>query len=302
MEPKMGKMLEVFKQSNPKVTPRTEAPRSIAAPEPIPAPVSDDNSPMPFIEVGGKNDKMEASADVLACAVAVKPVVRPPAPPRALESKPTPGAGTPRLIPAFRGVRLQQPVAASPQWVFFSPRFAAEVIVAHELRHAVCAQYEELLGQILGALRDRPSSVICFLGAAEQCGTTTAVLNLALTAARSTDQSVTVIDANRRRPALAQRIGLDTDKVELAWHQARKPANLRFVPWVDRTHMSLASVLELLRADEGLIFLDGPNLNDVRDELADLHFDALYVVAANEERRSPTVKLDRAIDGWIVAQ
>jgi Mrp family chromosome partitioning ATPase len=301
MEPKMGKMLEVFKQANPKIAHRAEAPRSAPAPEPQQADDSEDASAMPFIEVGGKNEKMEASADVLACATSAKPVVRPAAP-RNLESKPVTTAGMPRLVPAFRGVRLQQPAAASPQWVFFSPRFASEVIVAHEPRHAVCAQYKELFEQIVGALGNRPSQVICFLGAAEQCGTTTTVLNLALTAARLTDQSVTVVDANRRRPALAQRIGLDAETNESIWRQARKPANLRFVPSLDRTRQSLSSVLELLRVDEGLIFLDGPNLNDVREELADLNIDGLYVVAANEECKVSAAHLGRAIDGWIIAQ
>jgi Mrp family chromosome partitioning ATPase len=301
MEPKMGKMLEVFKQSNPKSAPRAETPRPAPAPEPQQADDSEDSSAMPFIEVGGKNEKMEASADVLACATAAKPVVRPAAP-RNLEPKPMPAAGMPRLVPAFRGVRLQQPAAAFPQWVFFSPRFASEVIVAHDPRHTVCAQYQVLFDQILGAVADRTSPVICFLGAAEQCGTTTTVLNLALTAARSTDQSVTVVDANRRRPALAQRIGLDAEKNESIWRQARKPANLRFVPWLDRTRQSLSSVLELLCVDEGLLFLDGPNLSDVREELTDLRIDGLYVVAANEERNVPAAHLGRAIDGWIIAQ
>ncbi|HEY1861507.1 MAG TPA: hypothetical protein VGG61_14195, partial [Gemmataceae bacterium] len=209
---------------------------------------------------------------------------------------------TPRLVPSYRGVRLQQPAAAFPQWLFFSPRFAPEVIVAHDARHPVCAQYESLLEQILNPLEDRKARVVCFLGAIEQCGTTTTMLNLALTAARKSDQPVTVLDANRRRPAIAQRIGLEADQSASLWYQARKPANLRFVPWPERTRQSLASLLETLRADEGCVFLDGPSLIDVREDIADLACDGLYIVSAVEKRETPAPQLGRAVDGWIIAQ
>jgi Mrp family chromosome partitioning ATPase len=302
MEPKMGKMLEAFKQSNPKSTPRVEAPLVPAAPKPevMPPRDADDESDMPFIEVGGKNAKMEASADVMACAAEAKPIVRPA--PRPAEPRPREVTLTPRLVATYRGVHLQQAAVAFPQWLFFSPCFAPEVIVAHNARHPVCAQYEVLLGQILNPLGDRKARVICFLGAVEQCGTTTTVLNLALTAARGSDQLVTVVDANPRRPAVARYIGLEANKSESLWYQARKPANLRFVPWPERTRQSLATLLETLRADEGSILLDGPNLNDVREDIADLACDGLYIVSAEEKQGMPAPHLGRAIDGWIIAQ
>jgi hypothetical protein len=113
---------------------------------------------------------------------------------------------------------------------------------------------------------------------------------------------VTVVDANPRRPALAQRIGLEVDKSASLWYQARKPANLRFVPWPERTRQSLALLLETMRADEGLILLDGPSLNELREDMADLACDGLYIVSAAEERDTPALQLGRPIDGWIISQ
>src|SRR5438132_517917 len=69
-EQKMGKMLEVFKQANPKVPTPADTPSLPAtpAPEALASLDGDDDAEMSFIEVGGRNEKMEASADVLACA------------------------------------------------------------------------------------------------------------------------------------------------------------------------------------------------------------------------------------------
>jgi hypothetical protein len=299
MEPTMGKMLDAFKHSAPKTLTRAESPTPLSAPAAPPVFDSETDSDMPFIEVGGKNDKLEASPDVLACSVA--PTFRASVV-QQNGAKPQEVPCAPRIVPSFRSVRLQHAVNSKPQWVFFSPLFASELIVAHDPRHAVCAQYEALLEQILNAVSKRTAPVVCYLGAGANCGTTTTVLNLAITAARDMDRSVTVVDVNDRRPALAQRIGLDQKATEGCWFQARRPANLRFVPWIDRTGHSLESLLHVLRADEGLVFLDGPNVDDVHTDLADLALDGLYLVSADEENRNPLRGFGRTIDGWIIAR
>jgi hypothetical protein len=281
-------MLEVFKQAAPRGNPPAgPQPARPASPVQLPAVEAEDEE-IPFIEVGGRNTATEASPAVLASAPTAKP--------RGVALAPRPDR-------AIRSVRLEPAHATKPRWFAFQPRFAAELIAAHDPRHPVSAQYEALLHQILGPIANKPTLVVWFFGAAPRCGTTTAVLNLALTAARLADSPVTVIEANLR-PAFAQRVGLPGASGGVAWFQASKPAHLRFVSRSEPPGLSLPSILEMLQAEEGLILVDGPCMDEPLDglNLAELPGDAVFGVTSSGHVKEATCDLGRPIDGWIVTQ
>jgi hypothetical protein len=290
MESKMGKMLEVFKQANPRTSPPAD-PNPVRPAKTVVAESQEfeaRDEEIPFIEVGGRNAAMEASPAVLA-------------------STPTGNAKSvvvaPRSETVYRTVRLDL-AAAQPRWFTIQPQFASELIAAHDLRHAVSAQYETILHQILGPIATKPTLVVWILGAAPRCGTTTVVLNLALTAARMTESLVTVVEANAARPALARRAGLPVAAGRVAWFQANKPENLRFVTRTDSLERSFGSILEILQAEEGLILVDGPSLEDIPNglNLAELPCDAVYCVTQSRREREPTGDIGRRMDGWIISQ
>jgi hypothetical protein len=288
MESKMGKMLEVFKQANPRANPPAD-PHSVRPALSVavqPEALEPGEEEIPFIEVGGRNAAMEASPVVLASAPSAKP--------RSVALAPRP-----ELV--YRSVRLD---LAQPRWFIFQPQFAPELIAAHNPRHTVSAQYETVLHQVLGPIANKPTLILWILGAAPGSGTTTVVLNLALTAARLADSTITVVEANAARPALAQRAGLPGAAGNVAWLQANKPANLRFVTRTESSERSLGSILEMLQAEEGLILIDGPSLNDMQDglNLAELPCDAVYGVTPSARGRELTCDLGRPINGWIVSQ
>jgi hypothetical protein len=272
----MANWLEVFKQAYPKAGPPPAAPSVAPAPPPTTAA---DGSDMPFIEVGGPRETTEASADVLAGAA-------PSAQKVALAKQPE---------PRYRQVRLQ---SAAPHWAPFSPRYAPELIVAHNPRHPVSKQYAELLHALLAPRADKSPVLLWFLGAAPRCGTTTVVLNLALTAAHSSGVLVTVVEVGPRR-ALPQSVGLPSGAAGPFFQE--KGERLRFVSGAGRDGDSLATILENER--DGLILVDGPNLGELPEDIHAMASacDAVYVVSSDETRQ-PVEGLGRPVDGWIIAQ
>jgi len=282
----MGKMLEVFKQANPRTSPPAD-PKPVRSAPPLvaqPRAVEAEDGEIPYIEVGGRNTATEASAAVLASAPA---------------SKPRSVALAARSELVYRSVRLDR-AAAKPRWFTFQPQFATEVIAAHDSRHPVSAQYEALLHQLLGPIANKPTLAVWVFGAAPRCGATTVVLNLALTAARLAESPVTVVEANRERPGIAQRVGLPGASGGVAWFQANKPTNLRFVTGSE----SAGTTLEVLQAEEGLILVDGPSLKDLPDGIGldEMPCDAVYGVTSSRRGHEPIGDLGRPMDGWIVAQ
>jgi Mrp family chromosome partitioning ATPase len=198
----MGKMLETLNQKPagrgaPEAKP---AHLPVSAPRPDPEPEPDLPSAMSFIEVGGKLAPLDASPDVLATA--------PP--------------GRTRLHPphAERGPRLRKLAARSDdgRTVRFRPvtggtarprpRFAPELVAFHRPEHALSCQYQSLAEEMLAQLPAGAPGLLLFTAAAPRVGTTTVLLNLAVTLVRQGDQRIAVIDANRDRPAVAARLGL----------------------------------------------------------------------------------------------
>jgi Mrp family chromosome partitioning ATPase len=161
---------------------------------------------IPFIEVGGSKQIIAASPDVLAVPVP-KSMPRAPA-----EAKPIVAPRT-ESLPAvsepgswsvqFRPMSREQPVTGSPM-----RRMAPELVAFHQPEHPAAQQYRTLLSSLLAQYPSGWGQVLLFTSPAPWGGTTTVLLNLAVTAARQEGRRVAVVDANFRRPALGERLGL----------------------------------------------------------------------------------------------
>jgi Mrp family chromosome partitioning ATPase len=226
-------------------------------PPPAEAESEDDGAGMPFIEVGPSRS-LEGSPDVLA----FRPV--PPVPAR-------PSSDTPRVV-AFRPLLKPLPTA---------PGIVPELIAFHEPGHAISTQYRELLGAILDATSGSPPHSLLFTGSAAGVGTSTVVLNLAVTAARQ-GRRVVIVDANARRPAIAARLALcdrpglaevlaGTATLDEALQESEQPGLVAItsgspLALAPRAAESYRSLLRQLRHRFDLALLDGPRW-DARPEV-----------------------------------
>jgi Mrp family chromosome partitioning ATPase len=170
-----------------------------AEPEPREDAFGDDNG-VPFIEVGGPTIKSQLK------------------PSRNLAPSPT-------IIPLPRTVLEQPPrVAASDELALFrisfqplpfpdradgapEARFARELVAFHQPEHEVSEQYRRLLMDIETQVGADAGKALLFTSALAGAGTTSVLLNLALTRARRDAGKIVVVDANLDRPAVAARLG-----------------------------------------------------------------------------------------------
>jgi Mrp family chromosome partitioning ATPase len=165
---------------------------------------------VPFIEVGGPGTAVEGSAQVLGTGSLR---AAPAAPARAaaadqdqpvvsLPPSEIPGRNTPAALAFQPAGPVPLPLASAEQ------RFAPSLIAFHQPDHPVSEQYRALLDGLKGQLRTEGSQVVGLLSPVSGTGATTVLLNLAITQARQDSQRVVVVDANLRRPAMAERLGL----------------------------------------------------------------------------------------------
>lgn len=160
----------------------------------------------PFVEIGGPSGPIFSAAPA-------KPVVA--------EKKPEPVRAFPRIaapvappapVPA---VTAEAPAVLSVRFHDAAPRVAprptdgpdAGLVALHFPDHPVSGEYRQLREEILKQLPDATSRVLTFAAAAPDAGTTTVLLNLALTLARG-GQRVVAIDANFTRPGVAAKLAL----------------------------------------------------------------------------------------------
>jgi Mrp family chromosome partitioning ATPase len=203
----MGKVLETLTQTGTgrRLT-ETRAPAEATPPREVAEETGLElGEDVPFIEVGGKLLPLEASPDVLASRPGLAETLRLPSvqpqqrlprlvAPAALETEPTPM--TVQFRPLTAGL-------APPRL-----RFARELIAFHRPDDALAQQYRSLGTALLASLPAGRSRLLLFTAAAPGAGTTTTLLNLALTFARQGKSRVGVMDANRHQPAVAERLGL----------------------------------------------------------------------------------------------
>ena len=139
----------------------------------------------PFIEVGGPSPVFHAQ----------KPASRP----IPLDQTPAPAAKPHEYLSvSLHPIALKATPKTSP--------IAPEIVAFHQPQHAVSGEYRELAEKIRRQVGDGGPKALLLTAAARERGTTTVLLNLAVTLA---DESrVLAIDADFDCPAAAARLGL----------------------------------------------------------------------------------------------
>jgi Mrp family chromosome partitioning ATPase len=193
-----------------------------ATPESLPEPVEE----IPFIEVGGKNTPMEASASVLACSPRPAPklqlhrpeLVEPkathePVVKTVIETDIVPESGAeasadapiepPATIIAFRPLTDSAP-AMRPA----SERIAPELLTFHQPDHAVSRQYEQVAAALGQQANGGRSRVLFFTAPGLETDTSSTVLNLAVVEARKKASRLVVVDARLGDARTTARLGL----------------------------------------------------------------------------------------------
>lgn len=302
----MGRILDALKHSARRHGEENGAPLVPQEAVPTePAPISENEEAIPFIEVG-PHRSMEGSPDVLA-----KPARK--------EAELKPIFDCPRLIEAPTEIErspsptqcpdtgLSERIVRDPLRIR-RPRFADELISYHQPEHALSQQYRRLIQQLVAPSAKGPSRVMLFTSARPGCGTTTVLLNMAITAARDCRKRVVVVDGNLRRPALAERLGLgevsglrevlagglpleqalqETDQADL---YALPAGKLRETDGIHLRYETIRSMLRQLRQRFDMVLVDGPRWDGQPDVVSlGTSCDAVYLVVSEDEAESAQV-------------
>lgn len=185
----MGRMFRIITEGSLDY-PAGGGPAAVALPDPEPF-VS---GGAPYIEVGGPNGPVHSLPKPAPKAVAGVEVTTPP-PAR-------PPAGGDRYLTVALHQIAPAPAAPHPHAV------TADVVAYHHPDHPASAGYRALADELrrqVGA--DGPKAVL-LTAPAEDNGTTTVLLNLAVTLAREPGARVLVVDADFDHPGVGRKLGL----------------------------------------------------------------------------------------------
>jgi Mrp family chromosome partitioning ATPase len=168
------------------------------------APLPDASEQAPFLEIGGPDGPVFSLGSALRSEV--------PAPSPESESEPS---QQPEASPQIRAFpRLARPAYLSVTFHDLAGRTeAAEVdgpdaglVALHFPDHAISGEYRTLRDEIRAQLPEPVPRIVMLAAAAGESGTTTVLLNLAITLARENGPRVLVVDANWARPAIPDRL------------------------------------------------------------------------------------------------
>jgi Mrp family chromosome partitioning ATPase len=170
-------------------------------------PVAESSIPTPFIEIGGPGGPV-FSPNLGA------PPAKPPIPasksemPQAQPKVDEPTRTLLRLVPppatAHLSVRFHDVVLLGTK----GQGPDASLVTFHLSDHPVSGEYRALKSAIQNQLPQAPSRILLFTAAAAESGTTTVLLNLAVTLTGEATSRVLVVDADVRRAAVAAKLGL----------------------------------------------------------------------------------------------
>jgi Mrp family chromosome partitioning ATPase len=217
----MGRILEALKKANahrPRPVPaapmaRPHQPEADDVASDLHVVESPDEEPaeeIPFIEVGARDQPFQGSPSVLAIPL---PPGRKPATPVVPDLRPQtpPALVTPTVLapePTGQGLVFQPIPGAPTPLAPPGKRFALELLAYHQPDHLVSEQYRVLWKAVAASLSAGRDKVLLFTAARPGAGTTTVLLNLAITAVRQGKLRVAAVDADLRHPCLASRLGL----------------------------------------------------------------------------------------------
>jgi Mrp family chromosome partitioning ATPase len=107
---------------------------------------------------------------------------------------------------------------------------ALEVVAQHHPEHPASAQYGRLWRDLSASQPQSNPKVLMITSPEAGCGATTVVLNLAITAARDRSIRIALIDADLRRGAVAERLGLAASPGFAEWLEHPYPLRLALQP------------------------------------------------------------------------
>jgi Mrp family chromosome partitioning ATPase len=280
----MGRMLETLKQGGgPRSMPAGEKPGEVALQDRV---VDwEIGEEVPYVEVGGPNKKVELSPGLLKhpAQTALQP---PHVPIEPVAAAKTVNLTEPRPMTA---VFAPWPTPAA------MPMVSPEIIAYHQPDHATSKEYAALLAMMRRGLSVEGANVLLLLGARAHVGTTTVLLNLAVTAAIQ-DARVIVVDANPARASLAQRLGQSTTNGlaevldgSLALEQAVVKTGIGSLHLLPAgasvkgalTNKAMSWLATWLRERYDLIFIDGPAVEDAAAQVPQA--DGIYLVLPQGE-------------------
>jgi Mrp family chromosome partitioning ATPase len=281
----------------------------VAAPSAAPAEVSvDSEEEIPFIEVGGKNTPMEASASVLACPP-------PPAPklqlhrPEPVEVPTVEEVKEPVAVEAPATVIRFEPLSDEPESLApANERLAPELLAFHQPDHEISRQYEQVAATIGQHISTGRSRVLLFTAASQRADTSNVVLNLAVVHARRRASRLVVVDAHSRNGKTTARLGLsgrpglrdvlagfcslervlvDTGIESLVALTAGRDNPLPYVVAGD----AMLAVLRHLKSRFDCVMIDAPPWDGRPDVTAlGAACDAIYVVLGKDEAESEATR------------
>jgi Mrp family chromosome partitioning ATPase len=190
---------------------RPTGPAAIETPD---ANVWEDGDNAPFVEIGGPSGPIfSATPSASPTSVASPASV---ATPRISSNETKPEVkievprAYPRLVPpptpAYLSVRFHDVIARAARPLGDVPDHS--LVALHFPEHAVSSEYRVLRDAITQQIPVATSRVLQFASAMSEAGTTTVLLNLAITLAHDTSSRVLVVDANVNHPAVAAKLAL----------------------------------------------------------------------------------------------
>lgn len=300
----MGRTLDTLRHGDMQRSHRTPAshrPHGDAAPEECVVDWTLQEE-VPFVEVGGPGKVMECSPLLVKHPPQAK--VQPPHPSLGkglAGAKPAPVVNLtdaePMLVALESWPRLAVPAGIAP-----------EIIAHHQPDHAVSKQYAALFDRMMQGYTGSAPRVLLLCGLRPHVGTSTVLLNLAVTAARQR-RRVAVVDMNVARPALAARLGHEApDGLQEVIAGSAAIGQALLATLVPELHLlpsgkggplsgeAVAWMMAWLRERFDVMFVDGP-CAEPTGALADLaaHVDDVYVVLPQDESPGATRGIAQSI-------
>ncbi len=219
----MGRTLQVLKHTKSSPPTLKIAPHPPANSAPTILPLSNNQDEVPFIEVGGPNHALLGAAVVMAQHHrAAKTVERG----SKIEVGGSAGQGTivhtrsSTLDTQSSIINDSSPIDILPLSVIFHPLgsfhsietatglIASDVAVYHQPEGSASQEFRTVANGIQQQLAAGGTHILFLTGVSPRAGTTTTVLNLAMTWAKQEKRKVLVVDAGEARAAAAAKMGL----------------------------------------------------------------------------------------------
>ena len=291
----MGRMLETLKLGDGRRAPVTVGKPVEAAPVQECVVDWEIGAEVPFVEVGGPGKKVELSPSLMKHP----PQAVPQAP--HLPVEPVPGATKPLVVNL---TETKPMTAAFEPWPAPMPTplgISLEIIAYHQPDHAASKAYGVLLDTMCRGLKTDAAKLMLLIGVQPHVGTSTVLLNLAVSAAMHLKVRTIVVDAGGPRAGLAPRLGhagsaglAEVMDGTLALEQAIVPTGIASLDLLPAGTCAKAMTLEAmtwltawLRGRYDLVFVDAAALEDAASLAMQVpHADGIYLVLPHGESAS----------------